>query len=56
MKNDELTNEKSLRLEVGGCPLLVLLDELALDPWDGEGGPDTGPEEGEDPADLLMLA
>lgn len=43
-------------LEVGCGPFLVLFLEVALDPGDGDGGPDTCPEEGKDPADLVMLA
>jgi hypothetical protein len=34
-----------LCLEVCGGPLLELLLEIALNPRDGDGCPDTGPEE-----------
>ena len=41
-----------LRLPLRRRPLGVLVFEAALDPRDGDGGPDAGPEEGEDPANL----
>jgi hypothetical protein len=42
-------------LEVGRSPLFVLLGQLSLHPGDGDGGPDTGPEEGENPTELQVL-
>jgi hypothetical protein len=45
-----------LCLEIGGCPLLVFLGQVALDPGDGDGGPNTSPEEGHDPADLCGVS
>ena len=43
-----------LGLPLGIGPVVVLLLQVALDPGDGDGGPDAGPEEGEDPADLSV--
>jgi len=43
-------------LEVGSCPLLVLAGNILLDPRDGDGGPNTGPEEGNDPPDLSSVS
>ena len=46
----------TLSLPLGRRPLLVLVRQAALHPGDRDGGPDAGPEEGEDPADLRELA
>ena len=45
-----------LRLPLGFGPVVVLLLEVALDPGNGDGGPDTGPEEGENPANLYYIS
>jgi hypothetical protein len=37
--------KKALGLEVCGGPLFGLFPEIALDPGDGDGCPDTSPEE-----------
>ena len=44
-----------LRLPLRRRPLLVLVRQAVLHPGDGDGGPDAGPEEGQDPADLLRV-
>jgi hypothetical protein len=45
-----------LSLPLGFGPVVVLLLEVALDPRNGDGGPDTGPEEGKNPANLDRIS
>ena len=49
-----VVHKDGLGLPLGLGPVVVLLLQVALDPGDGDGGPDAGPEEGEDPADLSV--
>lgn len=49
-----MRNGRKSCLEVSGGPLFVLAIELALDPGNGDGGPDASPQEGEDPAELRI--
>lgn len=46
----------NLGLPLGCGPLLILFGEFTLDPWDGNGCPNAGPEEGQDPTNLEELA
>jgi hypothetical protein len=50
-----VNEREDLRLKVGCSPLFVLLLEIALDPGDSNGGPNTGPQEGENPSDLIKV-
>jgi hypothetical protein len=55
-KKKKRVTKTFLRFEIGGCPLFVFLGQVSLDPGNGDGGPDTGPEEGHDPADLPSIS
>lgn len=44
--------KNSLKLVLSRGPFFVFALEFVLDPFDGNGGPDTCPEEWYDPADL----
>lgn len=46
----------NLGLPLGCGPLLILFGEFTLDPWDGNGCPNAGPEEGQNPTNLEELA
>jgi hypothetical protein len=54
-ENRNLSDEetRTLRLEVGRSPLLILAREIALDPGDGNRSPDARPQERHDPSNLL---
>lgn len=43
---------KGLSLPLSLSPVVVFLLEVALNPGNGDCGPETGPEEGEDPTNL----
>lgn len=45
--------KSSLEFVLSRGPLFVFALEFVLDPFDGNGGPDTCPEEWYDPADLF---
>lgn len=46
---------KTLGFPLHCGPLVILALKFALDPGDSDGGPDAGPEEGEDPTNLQEL-
>lgn len=50
---DEGKMKQNLSLEVGGSPMVVFKFEFVLDPRNGNGGPYTSPEEGENPANNI---
>jgi hypothetical protein len=52
----DAVQKAGLGLPLGLGPVVVLLLKVTLDPGDGDGGPDAGPEEGENPADLPSIS